>query len=84
LAAAGPLARRSPRLRLDSTISARFSPDAPASSLHYPLRDGEHVMADQTSVFLNALYCWMCFGLVVTASIEATRWHLSVIKERRK
>jgi hypothetical protein len=41
-------------------------------------------MADQTSVFLNALYCWMRFGLVVTASIEATRWHLSVIKERRK
>jgi hypothetical protein len=71
LAAAGPLARRSPRLRLDATISARFSPDAPASSLHYPLRDGQHVMADQASVFLNAVYWWMCFGLVVIASSEA-------------
>ncbi|HEV3058200.1 MAG TPA: hypothetical protein VGY48_08120 [Vicinamibacterales bacterium] len=29
------------------------------------------VAAGQTTVFLNAVYGWMCFGLVVTA---ATAW----------
>jgi hypothetical protein len=36
------------------------------------------VAAGQTGVFLNAVYGWMCFGLVITARLSARSRCISI------